>query len=121
MGRYRSEVDRYGVADPHASGSLRRPDRHVERATSVSERGTGDARERVGALVRRRRDGESRRAIRKTLFSVRPRTGRALQEPDAIVQGGRGVSRRDRRAEPWAYARPYRVSDRVRQGSIDDL
>jgi hypothetical protein len=26
------------VADPHASGSLRRPDRHVERAASVSER-----------------------------------------------------------------------------------
>ena len=31
-GRYRSEVDRYGVADPHAPGSFRRPDRHVERA-----------------------------------------------------------------------------------------
>jgi hypothetical protein len=29
--RHRSEVDRYGVADPHAPGSLRRPDRHVER------------------------------------------------------------------------------------------
>jgi glyoxylase-like metal-dependent hydrolase (beta-lactamase superfamily II) len=26
------KVDRYGVADPHAPGSLRRPDRHVERA-----------------------------------------------------------------------------------------
>ena len=69
IGRDRSEVDRYGLADPHASGSFRRPDRHVERAASVSERGTGDARERAGALVRRRRDGEGRRAIGAALFS----------------------------------------------------
>ena len=48
------------LADPHASGSFRRPDRHVERAASVSERGTCDARERAGALVRRRRDGQGR-------------------------------------------------------------
>ena len=88
IGRDRSEVDRYGVADPHASGSLRRPDRHVERPAAVSERGTGDARERTGALVRRRRDGQGRRAIGTALFSGRPRTGRALQEPDAVVQGG---------------------------------
>ena len=121
IGRYRSEVDRYGLADPHASGSFRRPDRHVERAASVSKRGTCDARERTGALVRRRRDGEGRRAIGTTLFSGRPRTGRALQKQDAIVQGRRGVSRRNRRTEPRAYAGPHRVSDRVRQRSIDDL
>src|SRR6476620_985519 len=44
-----------------------------------------------------------------------------LQEQDAIVQGGRGVSRRHCRAEPWAYAGPHRVSDRLRQRSADDL
>ena len=86
-GRHRSEVDRYGVADPHASGSFRRPDRHVERAASVSERGTCDARERTGALVRRRRDGQGRRAIGTTLFSGRPRTGRALQEAGRDCSG----------------------------------
>ena len=67
-----AEVDRYGLADPHAPGPLRRPDRHVERAIAVSERRTGDARKRTGALVRRRRDGQSRRTIGQTFLHGRP-------------------------------------------------
>jgi hypothetical protein len=50
--RHRSEGDRYGAVDPHASGSFGRTDGHVERKPAVSERRTGDARERAGALVR---------------------------------------------------------------------
>ena len=89
-GRHRSEVDRYGVADPHASGSFRRPDRHVERPAAVSERGTRDARERTGALVRRRRDGEGRRAIGSSSI-FRPAANRSRP-----TRTGRGCSGRAR-------------------------
>ncbi len=50
-GRDRSEVDRHCVVDPYAPGPLCRADRHDERTVAVSERGTGDARERTAALV----------------------------------------------------------------------
>ena len=88
--RHRSEVDRYGVADAHASGSFRRPHRHVERRAAVSERRTRHARERAGALVRRRRDGEGRRAIGKSSIS-RPAASRS-----SPTRTGRGCSRRAR-------------------------
>src|ERR1700712_419046 len=55
----------------------------------VSERRTRDARERIAALVRRRRHGEGERARQETLLPGRPRTGRALQEANAAVHAGR--------------------------------
>ncbi len=111
------DIDRHRAADAHASGPFRGAHRDAERQAVLSERRTGDARERAAALVRRRRDGEGRRTFGENVLPCRPRAGRAVQEAHAAVQGGRGLPGRHRGARSRPHAGPHRLPDRVQAAS----